>query len=74
MSIANKKAVVEHQGEKREIGPFDAVVVARGNQPFDPLSEELRNKEIPVEIVGDAKVPARIYDAVISGHRAAMSI
>ncbi len=74
LRIADKKAIVVQQGKERELGEFDTIVVAVGNLPFDPLSKALHKAKIPVQIVGDAAVPGRIYDAVTSGHAAAMSL
>ncbi len=72
--IEDGRAIVDHQGDHIYIGKFDSVVVAVGNRPFELLSEELLKERIIVKIAGDAEKPARIYDAVASGHRVAMTI
>ena len=69
-----KLAFAKHLGEEREIGLFDSVVVAVGNQSFAPLSEALSENGATVLVVGDAKRPAQVGDAVTSGHRAAARI
>ncbi|MBD3166590.1 NAD(P)-binding protein [bacterium] len=61
-------ALFQHgQGPEERIGPFDTVVVAVGAQPRDVLSEELLKKGYNVHVIGDAKQPRRIYDAVREG-------
>jgi NADPH-dependent 2,4-dienoyl-CoA reductase/sulfur reductase-like enzyme len=72
--IEDKRAFVRHAGEESELGRFDTVVVATGNRPFDHLSEELVEAGFPVIVAGDAGSPGKVYDAVTSGHRAAMSV
>lgn len=74
VSVEGGWAVVEHRREQRNLGRFDSVVVAVGHQPLETLSGELREAGITVKIVGDASMPARIYEAVTSGHEAAMAI
>ena len=70
----NKLAFAEHLGKERELGLFDSVVVAVGNQPFAPLSEQLRNEGTTALVVGDADTPGPVCDAVASGHWAATGI
>lgn len=72
--IEDGRAVVDRQGATGDLGTFDSVVVTIGNRPFTPLLEGLHQEGIPVGIVGDAHKPASIYDAVISGHEAAMAL
>jgi len=72
--VDGRDVVVERGGEQRVLGKFDDVVIAVGNQSFDPLSEALRKEGIHVEVIGDAEKPARVYDAVDSGHKAAMAV
>jgi 2,4-dienoyl-CoA reductase-like NADH-dependent reductase (Old Yellow Enzyme family)/thioredoxin reductase len=72
--VENGRALVDQGGQQRDLGPFDSVVVATGNRPFDPLSEECLRKGIAVKVVGDAKKPGKAYDAVRSGHVAGMAV
>ncbi|MFC2171406.1 FAD-dependent oxidoreductase, partial [Acidobacteriota bacterium] len=72
--MEDQQAVVTHLDEQRVLGQFDSVVVTVGNRPYDPLSEDLIREGMVVEIVGDSEKPAKVYDAVNSGHRAAMAI
>jgi 2,4-dienoyl-CoA reductase-like NADH-dependent reductase (Old Yellow Enzyme family)/thioredoxin reductase len=68
------RALISRQGEQRELERFDTVVVTVGNRPFDPLSDKLREAGYVVNVVGDANQPANIYEAVKSGHQAAMAL
>jgi NADPH-dependent 2,4-dienoyl-CoA reductase/sulfur reductase-like enzyme len=72
--IENNRAIVTFQDAEVDLGQFDSHVVAVGNRAFTPLLEELQKEGIAVTTAGDAQKPARIYDAVLSGHKAAMSI
>lgn len=51
-----------------------AVIVATGNESFDPLSKKLAAAGLIVEVVGDADTPGKLYDAVNSGHMAGATI
>jgi NADPH-dependent 2,4-dienoyl-CoA reductase/sulfur reductase-like enzyme len=57
-------------GDETSLGRFDAVVVSVGNRSHDPLSGELREAGIPVEVVGDADEPRQIFDATQAGRAA----
>ncbi len=74
LRIEDSRTIVEYRGVQRDLGRFDSVVVAVGSRAFERLSKGLSKEGIAVRIAGDAETPARIYDAVLSGHRAAMSI
>lgn len=72
--MENKNAIVDGRGVLKDLGRFDSVVVAVGNRAFEPLSKDLSNAGIALRIAGDAETPAKMYDAVLSGHRAALSV
>jgi 2,4-dienoyl-CoA reductase-like NADH-dependent reductase (Old Yellow Enzyme family)/thioredoxin reductase len=72
--MEGKRAFVSHAGEERELGQFETVIVTIGNNPFDHLSKEIAKAGFAVQVVGDAKNPGKVYDAVVSGHRAAMGV
>jgi NADPH-dependent 2,4-dienoyl-CoA reductase/sulfur reductase-like enzyme len=60
---------VFHRGEGPEdrMGPFDTVVVAVGAVARDELSEDLKVRGLIVHVIGDARQPRQIYDAVRDG-------
>jgi 2,4-dienoyl-CoA reductase (NADPH2) len=72
--LENHHAIVEHDGSENDLGAFDSVVVAVGNQTFDPFSRSLRHKGIAVGVAGDAAQPSNIHSAVISGHAVALTV
>jgi len=72
--VEGGRAFVRTDGEERELGTFDSFVMAVGGRPFDPLSAELAEAGLSVRVVGDAQRPAKIHDAVVSGHRAGAEV
>jgi hypothetical protein len=74
LSLKEGRALVEERGEERKLGQFDSVIVAVGNHPFDPLSRNLLEMGFQVQVIGDAARPGKIYDAIVSGHRAGMAL
>ncbi len=72
--MEGRRAIVRSKGNERMLGFFDSVVVAVGRRSHDPLSEDLRAQGLDVRVVGDAEKPARVVDAVCSGHEAAVGI
>lgn len=58
------------QGEKLESVPADLVVLGLSREPVCGLLEELRGKVPVLKIVGDAKTPRDIQDAIYEGHMA----
>ena len=72
--IENLHAIIEHAGKERDLGAFDSVVVAAGNERCDPLSDDLRREGLAVQVVGDAIRPSTIHQAVISGYEACLTV
>ena len=61
--------------EKEEIlGEFDSVVVAVGTKSVNGLINPLRERGIEVRVIGDAKQPRQIYNAVKEGFETAVNI
>ena len=61
------KAFIE--GDKGEylLGEFDTIVVATGSKPVNELEGEIRKTGLNVYLIGDAKNPSNIIDAVTDG-------
>ena len=57
---------IEIDGSVEEIAA-DTVVLAAGARPENSLQAVLETKEIPHEVIGDAKEIAHAYDAVHGG-------
>lgn len=65
---------IETQGERRTLAPIDQVVIAVGLQPRDTLKKVLEDLQIPFTVVGDARSPRRIFEAVEEGAKAAWEL
>ena len=63
----------ELTGEAYEL-PVDYVVLSMGVKSNKDVAEALKDKGIVVKAVGDAAVTSRIFEAVCSGHKAAMEL
>jgi 2,4-dienoyl-CoA reductase (NADPH2) len=69
-----KKAYVIDRGGELLLGEFDTVVAAVGMRTLDDMDQVLRECGFEVLVIGDAKKPRQIYDAVKDGYEAALSI
>jgi 2,4-dienoyl-CoA reductase-like NADH-dependent reductase (Old Yellow Enzyme family)/thioredoxin reductase len=70
----DKTAFILKENEEVSLGEFDSVVAAVGTTPVDGLVSPLREKGINVEVIGDAKAPGQIFDAVRDGFEIALTI
>lgn len=73
VKIEPSKVVGERDGKTEEI-EADAVVLAMGSKPQRTLLEQLKDKGIPIDEVGDAREPRKIMNAVHDGHNVARKI
>jgi 2,4-dienoyl-CoA reductase (NADPH2) len=73
LEIGESCVRVELDGKVEEI-PADTVVLAVGARALNELQGPLERRRIPVQIVGDAKTPAKAYDAVHQGFAAGRSV
>ena len=53
--------------------PADLIVLITGYEPVDDLAGQLTARRIPVTVVGDARAPGRISQAIRSGFEAAVA-
>jgi 2,4-dienoyl-CoA reductase (NADPH2) len=67
-----EKAVVVENGNGRSEIPADTVIVAVGSRPLDELSKAVRAAGTNVVVIGDAKEPRKIGDAILEGFEAAL--
>ena len=72
VEIRNNSVVVEDGSGTTEI-PADTVVMAVGSKSVDTLSASLADLGVEVTVIGDAKSPRKISDAVREGFEAALS-
>jgi pyruvate/2-oxoglutarate dehydrogenase complex dihydrolipoamide dehydrogenase (E3) component len=70
----DQEAYIESKRGGVSLGEFDSFVAAVGTRSIADLSPPLSERGIEVKVVGDARRPAGILDAVRDGFDAAMEI
>jgi len=65
--ITDKGVVVYDKGYKETLLPADFVVLAFGAVPHNPLEDAVKGKFKEYYVIGDAKKPKKIIDAVADG-------
>jgi len=70
----NGNAYIGNDSGDKLLGAFDTIVVAVGTRKVDDLAKPLADSNINVHVIGDAKEPRRIYDAVREGYTIGMTI
>jgi NADPH-dependent 2,4-dienoyl-CoA reductase/sulfur reductase-like enzyme len=55
--------------ELHEVGPYESFVYAYGGVSRDELSGSLKERGIPVSVVGDAFAPRSLQHAILEGHK-----
>ncbi|MFH0786467.1 MAG: FAD-dependent oxidoreductase, partial [Pseudomonadota bacterium] len=73
-SIGDGSVEIETDGQKAPLSPIDQVVLAVGLKAGDELKKVLEALEIPHTVIGDARRPRRIFEAVEEGARAAWEL
>lgn len=66
--------VVVEQARAEEVPPADTVILAVSAQPCRELYENLKESGLEVHLIGDAKEPRKIVEAIDEGFHATMSI
>ena len=66
--------VVERDGREETIRGVERIVLCMGIGPVDELSAALADKVAEVHLIGDAKQPRRLYEAIREGRETAISI
>ena len=69
--IERDSVIARREGVEQTIFPVEQVVIAVGMKPKDDLAKVLEEMGIPHFVVGDAKLPGRIMEAVEGGAQAA---
>jgi 2,4-dienoyl-CoA reductase-like NADH-dependent reductase (Old Yellow Enzyme family)/thioredoxin reductase len=72
--IGDGSVEIETKGESSTLSPIDQVVMAVGLKPRDELKGILESLKIPFSVVGDARQPRRIFEAVEEGAKAAWDL
>jgi 2,4-dienoyl-CoA reductase (NADPH2) len=71
--ITDDSVVVETE-EGRQTIPADTVVMAVGAVSVDDLAEQVKDEGIEVIVIGDAKEPRKINDAILEGFQEALNV
>jgi len=71
--IQTEHVTGERDGREEKI-PAEAVVLALGSKPERALFDKLKEKNVPVQCVGDAVEPRKIVNAIHDGYNAARAI
>lgn len=74
LDISEDRIKVKSKGIEKELSGFDTIILALWEEPNNDLGEELTNLKWPIYIVGDAKEPRGIKDAISEGALAARKI
>lgn len=69
LKVGDGEVVVEDQGEVKTLGGFDSVVLALGTRAKNDLAEALTEAVpgIEVHVIGDAKKPRTLWEAIGEG-------
>ncbi|MFC2037421.1 FAD-dependent oxidoreductase [Chloroflexota bacterium] len=73
-AISEDGVLVNIDGNRQILGPFNNIVLATGSKPTDELAEELREVVGELYVVGDARQVARISDATAQAAEAALNV
>lgn len=73
VSVEPDEVVVE-TGGRRETIPADTVILAVGARPADELAREFEASDLEVIVIGDARSPRKITDAVREGFETALKV
>lgn len=71
--INDEGVVIEKMGKQQTI-PADSVILAVGAKPNNQLYEEIKDLEMEIHLIGDAKQVRKAYEAVEEGYKAALSL
>ncbi|MCJ7833570.1 MAG: hypothetical protein MUQ20_04205, partial [Deltaproteobacteria bacterium] len=74
IDIGEGSVEIETKGERTTLAPIDQVVLAVGLKAKDELNGVLEALKIPFDVIGDARLPRRIFEAVEEGARAAWEL
>ena len=66
--------VFEQGGQEQRVEPASLVVVALGVAPVTSLTEILEDLGLEYHVVGDAKKPRDMLEAIHEGHQAGLTI
>jgi len=74
LEIKRNSIVLDQDGQIREIGEFDSVVMAAGVKPDRTVELLLKDKGYPFRVIGDAREARKALDAIWEGADAGREI
>jgi NADPH-dependent 2,4-dienoyl-CoA reductase/sulfur reductase-like enzyme len=66
--------MIETDGRREKIGPFDTIILAVGVEPCNDLASKLQGKVARLLIVGDASNPRKALEAIREGYLAGLEV
>jgi 2,4-dienoyl-CoA reductase (NADPH2) len=72
--FAGKQAFAISDGAEKSLGEFDSVVVAVGTRSVNELEARLYRHGLEVKVIGGAKAPRQIGDAIKEGFKAVTGV
>ncbi|WP_321367738.1 FAD-dependent oxidoreductase [uncultured Desulfuromusa sp.] len=66
LEITPSGVIIEQSGKRHEI-EAETVILAVGTRSYNPLQKIAADQHIPCQIIGDAKQPAMVFDAIHQG-------
>jgi pyruvate/2-oxoglutarate dehydrogenase complex dihydrolipoamide dehydrogenase (E3) component len=73
-SIMEDKVIAVVDGEEKEIGPADSIVIALGTIPSTALYEKMKHKSVEVVNIGDSIEVRKALEAIEEGYKAGLAI
>ena len=73
IGVSKDGVVVERDGKQEKV-PADTIIMATGVKSRNELHEELKDQGIELLLIGDARFPRKIADAISDGFNTALKI
>ncbi len=72
--ILDDGVLIEKDGKEEAIHGADMIILARGVQSVDKLSQKIKDKVAEVHVIGDAREPREALEAIADGNKAGREI
>ena len=73
LEITPSGVLIEQAGQRREISA-DTVILAVGTKEYNPLQKVAAEQHILCQVIGDARQPAMVFDAIHQGFAAGRNL
>jgi 2,4-dienoyl-CoA reductase-like NADH-dependent reductase (Old Yellow Enzyme family)/NADH dehydrogenase FAD-containing subunit len=74
LHVTENGVKVHAKGAEQDLSGYDSVILAMGDSPNDALAKDLKELEIPLLLIGDAKKPRGIKEAIAEATWAATAL